>query len=421
MTKRKKTKATLRFEWSKDNSKQKLYIDFWPPIEKDGKKTRREFLNRTIAPLRTAGGEPILKARGDFKAKENDFAAAGVLPRIPKKIKGNAIYYSYSANDEDAIKFCQSTLNEWKDKLSAYDNANEEQKKLFFINEQNEKTFESFFVEEMNKIATKENTLLTYNVALKWFNKFEDDYYHKKLSIADITQELCNEYKRYIEQSDIKQNSKSIYFSKFKKIIDVLNKKRIIEPVDIKGIKMEETEREFLTREELEKLKATPIKCEKTKRICLFSALTGLRISDLLALRWGNLKETEDGILMQIRTKKNNIKLNNYISQETFELCGERGDDDANVFPYDTKAELSNGSTNAINNKIKVWCKRAGIKKNVSIHTFRHTYAVLQLEHGTSIETIRELMGHTNLNTTLIYAKVLDDKKKKASTAISLK
>ena len=124
---------------------------------------------------------------------------------------------------------------------------------------------------------------------------------------------------------------------------------------------------------------------------------------------------------MHIRTRKTNAKLDNYISQEAFEFCGERGEKNDLIFPIYTSSLIYTAKATTANNFIAKWVRDAGINKKVSCHTFRHTFAVLQLEQGTSIETIRELMGHKNLNTTLIYAKVLDDKKKKASKAISLK
>lgn len=54
------------------------------------------------------------------------------------------------------------------------------------------------------------------------------------------------------------------------------------------------------------------------------------------------------------------------------------------------------------------------------MHCARHTYATLQLAYGTDIYTVSKMLGHTNVKTTQIYAKVIDEKKEKAANAIQI-
>ena len=64
------------------------------------------------------------------------------------------------------------------------------------------------------------------------------------------------------------------------------------------------------------------------------------------------------------------------------------------------------------------WTKKAGINKNVTYHVGRHTYATLLLYYGADLYTVSKLLGHTNVKTTQIYAKVMDESKRKAVNLI---
>ena len=70
------------------------------------------------------------------------------------------------------------------------------------------------------------------------------------------------------------------------------------------------------------------------------------------------------------------------------------------------------------NEAIKRWVLRAGIEKEITFHCGRHTFAVLMLDIGTDIYTVSKLLGHRELNTTQIYAKVLDKNKQAAVAKI---
>ena len=63
---------------------------------------------------------------------------------------------------------------------------------------------------------------------------------------------------------------------------------------------------------------------------------------------------------------------------------------------------------------IKVWASNAGIKKDITFHTARHTFGTMMLTLGADIYTTSKLMGHTRIATTEIYAKIIDKKKNDA-------
>jgi len=69
---------------------------------------------------------------------------------------------------------------------------------------------------------------------------------------------------------------------------------------------------------------------------------------------------------------------------------------------------------------LQQWMLKAGITKSITFHCARHTYATLQLTLGTDIYTVSKLLGHKDLKTTQIYAKIIDEKKREAANRIKL-
>ena len=101
------------------------------------------------------------------------------------------------------------------------------------------------------------------------------------------------------------------------------------------------------------------------------------------------------------------------ISEQALQLCGERRKPEQLVFE-----DLPDPAW--ISKPLKKWVESAGIKKKITYHCFRHTFATLQLSSSTDIYTVSKMLGHTNVKTTQIYAKVVDEKKNKAAQAIQL-
>ena len=73
-----------------------------------------------------------------------------------------------------------------------------------------------------------------------------------------------------------------------------------------------------------------------------------------------------------------------------------------------------------VNVELSKWMMRAGITKDITFHCARHTHAVLQLTLGTDIYTVSKLLGHKNLKTTEIYAKIVDEKKTRGCECYSI-
>lgn len=177
--------------------------------------------------------------------------------------------------------------------------------------------------------------------------------------------------------------------------------------------KMRQSTRAFLTLDEVKTLMGTPCEDEKVKNAFLFSCFTGLRISDIRALTWDKIVDVGNGQLqVQIHQKKTGQPVFIPLSDNACRWMPKRKKK-GNVFP-----DLPVSPT--LDRRIDRWAKAANIAKHVSFHVARHTNATLLLTYGADIYTVSALLGHKNISTTQIYAKVIDDKKRKAVSLIPL-
>lgn len=244
----------------------------------------------------------------------------------------------------------------------------------------------------------------------------------KPMTFSTIDMNLMEDYKNFLinapqggsKKGTITRNTASTYFSIFKAGLHQAFIDGYL-TVDIaakaKNIAYSDKQREYLTIEELNTLAATPCDRPIMKRASLFSALTGMRHSDIQKLKWKEI--IKDGEHYRILFTQQKTKGVQYmpISDQAYQLCGERGEPDRLVFEG-----LQDPSW--INKPLERWIKAAGITKHITFHCFRHTYATLQLTNGTDIYTVSKMLGHTKVTTTQIYAKIVDEKKEQAADTI---
>lgn len=174
-------------------------------------------------------------------------------------------------------------------------------------------------------------------------------------------------------------------------------------------VKREPVKRSYLTVEELRTLAAAPCPNKEVKRAFMFCCFCGLRYSDVQALRWCDIHTLSDGTKQaEIRQKKTREPLYLPLSENALKWAGERGGEPetATVFKLPTFSMIAR--------VVPSWVKGAGINKRITFHCSRHTAATLFLAYGADIYTVSKLLGHTNVRTTQIYAKVIDENKRKA-------
>lgn len=167
-----------------------------------------------------------------------------------------------------------------------------------------------------------------------------------------------------------------------------------------------ESMREYLTLEEMKAAMAAPCPHRDVKRAFLFACFTGLRLSDIRSLTWKKIVKAPDGKTLYVRTmmQKTQKLVNVPLSKEAVEYLNpkDRPEDPIFILP---------AGTSNIERNLEKWMDNAHIAKHITFHCSRHTYATMLLTLGADIYTTSKLLGHSNVNTTAIYAKIVDKKK----------
>lgn len=364
-------------------NRRSLYLDFYPaiPHPETGEPTRREFLGLYLF---DKAKNPIDKQHN----KETLQLAEQIRQKRENHLNKPEIYTGYEL----------------------------EQKR---IKERGEQNFVAYFktLADKRTASNHDNWVSAYNY-LETFTK-------GNLKFADLNEKFCNEFKEYLlttksnksSKTTLAQNSAVSYFNKLKATLKQAYKDGYLTTdlnAKIEPIKQAETRRNFLTIEELNSLVKTECNNPLLKRAALFSALTGLRFSDIKNLVWGELEYIEgNGYFIQFKQQKTKGVEMMPISEQAYSLLGERKEPTDKVFEGLTYSAYEN-------KHLYQWIGAAGITKDITFHCFRHTFATLQLSKGTDIYTVSKMLGHRELKTTQIYAKIIDQTKREAADKIQL-
>ena len=223
-----------------------------------------------------------------------------------------------------------------------------------------------------------------------------------------ITPEWLDDFKAQLLEQ-VSQVTAWHYYSNIKYALNKAVKERIIQsnPCQlVDNIKKPESKMEYLVFDEVQKLMNTKCGNEEVKDAFMFSCFTGLRYSDVRNLKWQNIKDCK----IQFNQKKTGNVQYLPLSKTALSIIDKR-------ISKEIKAEetIFNLPTKVVCwEHIKNWVKAAKIEKRVSFHTARHTFATLSLTYGTDLYTVSKLLGHKDISTTQIYAKIIDKKLEEA-------
>lgn len=244
---------------------------------------------------------------------------------------------------------------------------------------------------------------------LKYFGDFLKDSEIKYLPIKMLDEQLCKEFKNYLE-TKVHGETISNYFKKFRAVIQKAVKENLIQSDVSEGVKIVKSDglkKDILTIEEINKLSKAYCGNEQVKRAFLFSLNTGLRFCDVNTLKWKNIDNDKIRFTQaktQNRSKAANITID--LNKSALNMIGQRGKPDDTVFnlPSHTGCLKS----------LKAWKEQAGIEKHITWHCARHSLAVNLLDNGTDVKTVASVLGHSGLAHVDKYLRVIDERKKQA-------
>lgn len=246
-------------------------------------------------------------------------------------------------------------------------------------------------------------------------------YKGESISFENIDNAFCEGFKEYLIKTaktstgnPLSSSSASSYFCKLRASLNCAVDEGIIQVnpcLKVSVPRVIEKEREFLTLEEVKALYKAECRYDVLKRAFLFSCLTGLRWSDIQLLNWSQLQREGNDWKIVFNQKKTKGLQYHYINEQAKELLGEKTEGTDRVF-------IGLNYSSYMNTALEKWIMRAGITKDITFHCARHTFATLQLTLGTDLFTVSKLLGHSEVRTTQIYAKVIDQKKIEAVNKI---
>jgi len=271
------------------------------------------------------------------------------------------------------------------------------------------------------KAVLKKGSMKNYYTTEKYLKNFLKRNYHKgDILLKDLTYEFITAFEFFIRSHPVKKNDPCTnngtmkHLERLKKIVAWAQKNEWIDKNPFIGfqLKFKRHERDFLQETELAAIEEhgfdNPM-LEKVKDLFVFSCYTGLAYIDVTKLKPEHIITNVDG-MKWIKTNRAKTEtsvnipflkpalliLEKYVEQKEAQVS-------ETIFPWISNQE--------VNRSLKIIAEVCNIKKHLTFHLARHTFATtVTLINGVPIETISKMLGHTKLSTTMIYAKVTQSK-----------
>ena len=372
--KQQKQLAAMRFKPLKDGRRH-IYLD----IYKDGKRTY-EYLKLYLLPESDAGAEKA-------NAKTIKEAEAILKKRIRELKK-----------EPEESKYLKKEVEMPKDEMLLLD-----------------------WIKEFEELQRRRG-VKSLGATKRFYVSIQD--FGRNPKLKDIDKSFCLAYIDFLRNytkkdgTDYSVKSKFDMFECLNNAINTAIQQEILTANPInkidrsERIRRKESQRDFLTIDEVKRLIATPCDNPTVKQAYLFACSCGLRIGDVLNLKWKDISEDKGTWRASILMLKSQRPLYIPLGEQARKWMAEQGEDGPNEKVFKLNRQT-------INENLQSWAEAAGItNKKVTFHTSRHTFATMLLTLGADIYTVSKLLGHTSVKTTQIYAKIIDQKKDDAVSLV---
>jgi integrase len=270
------------------------------------------------------------------------------------------------------------------------------------------------FCQKLGESKRSANTRVVWKNALCQLEAFTGG----PVSISHVNNTFLQSFKEFL-LSRVSQNSAGVYMARIKTACRQAVKDGILprDPTLGVAIKKQLTKREFLNLEEIKKLAGTPCGNQAVRDAFLFSCFAGLRYSDVRALTWEKVKEANGKMFIEFtQVKTGSLEILPLSEQAALIVKAQAAAKPSSKIKHEIPSNVvfKLPAQQTLDKAIRQWVARAGIDRTISFHCARHTFATLSLTRGIDIFTVSKLLGHSDLGTTQIYAKLIDEKKREA-------
>ena len=256
--------------------------------------------------------------------------------------------------------------------------------------------------------STYDKYRITRNHLAEFLKK---DYSLSDISLKEINHKFITDFEFFLLTSrSCAENTTAKYMQFFKHIIIIAMKNEWIykNPFTGYSIQIKPTDRGYLTQKEIEILMQKQFKIKRLERVrdvFIFCCFTGLSYIDVKNLTENHIRTSFDGNLWIMGKRgKTDISYSVPLLEIPQTIINKyKGTlPDSRLLPV-----INNQNTNSYLQEIGELC---GITKKLTFHQSRHTFATLTLSKGVSIESVSKMLGHTNIQTTQIYARITNEK-----------
>ena len=261
-------------------------------------------------------------------------------------------------------------------------------------------------------VSVGKATLQKYNVCKRHFSEFlKKQYKRSDLKLTELTYVVIREFDLYL-RTEVGQNANTATKTmKTFKTITLLGQKMGVllhDPFMNHRFHIEPVNRGFLTDEEILLIANKDLgisRLELVRDIFIFSCFTGLAYIDVSNLTPNHIVTLGDKQWIMTQRQKTSVETNVLLLEIPKAIIAKYGGKtyrNGKLFPM-----LTNQKTNSYLKEIADIC---GIKKNLTFHLARHTFATMSLSKGVPMESVSKMLGHTNIRTTQIYARITNKK-----------